>query len=242
MNSSQAFVKNTTAILFVMNDIARDIEDEFNDWYDTQHVPERLSIDGFLSASRWHALGHSQAYMATYHCKGIETLEQSAYLERLENPTPWTREIMPHFSNVVRSVCHETWMQGADVGTHAIVIRCVPQAGMQTQGRDLLIRTLTDYIATNASITRVALWEAAGGLVAQASPEEALRGEIDQRVSWVVFIQCAGLVDPSVQINMSSWFESADFKASLSLEACAQYQRLSQHNAQPFKSSTELGH
>ena len=28
-------------------------EDEFHDWYDTEHVPERLRVPGFLNAERW---------------------------------------------------------------------------------------------------------------------------------------------------------------------------------------------
>jgi len=28
-------------------------EDEFHDWYDLEHVPERLRIPGFLNAERW---------------------------------------------------------------------------------------------------------------------------------------------------------------------------------------------
>ena len=28
-------------------------EDEFHDWYDTEHIPERLAVPGFLNAERW---------------------------------------------------------------------------------------------------------------------------------------------------------------------------------------------
>ncbi len=28
-------------------------QDEFDDWYDTEHVPERLRIKGFINAVRW---------------------------------------------------------------------------------------------------------------------------------------------------------------------------------------------
>ena len=32
-------------------------EDEFHDWYDTEHIPERERIPGFLDCSRWLAVG-----------------------------------------------------------------------------------------------------------------------------------------------------------------------------------------
>ena len=28
-------------------------EDEFNDWYDTEHIPERERTRGFINAQRW---------------------------------------------------------------------------------------------------------------------------------------------------------------------------------------------
>jgi len=31
------------------------MEEEFNAWYDSEHIPERLSIAGFRSARRWSA-------------------------------------------------------------------------------------------------------------------------------------------------------------------------------------------
>ena len=232
MSSAQSSFKNSQAILFVMNDIASNVEDEFNTWYETQHVPERMAIDGFLSASRWrHMAGHSQAYMATYHCHGTDTLTQAAYLERLENPTEWTRRIMPQFSNVVRSVCHETWAEGADRGTHATVIRCAAHIDTEKQARQYLISAMTARIRTYASITRIALWEAAEGPVSQASPEETLRGTSDQRVNWIIFIQTAGLTTPRTELNLSAWFDAVDFKSCLRLESYADYQRLSQYPA-----------
>ncbi len=232
MITSQSSFNNLTAILFVMNDICNDVEDEFNTWYETQHVPERLAIDGFLSASRWHTSSRSQAYMATYRCSGTDTLEQPAYLERLENPTEWTRRMMPQFKNMVRSVCHETWAEGTDQGTHAIAIRCAPHSGKKDLAREFLITAMAERIRTHKTIARVALWEAAEGSVSQASPEETLRGERDTRVTWVVFIQTDALTNPSVQLNMSTWLDSPEFESLFRLEGCADYQRLSQHTAQ----------
>src|ERR1700721_748706 len=33
-------------------------EDEFNDWYDTEHVPERMRVPGFLNPQRWSGDEH----------------------------------------------------------------------------------------------------------------------------------------------------------------------------------------
>jgi hypothetical protein len=43
-------------LLAVYVGIPSEIEDEFNKWYNTQHVPERLAIPGFQSAARYVSL------------------------------------------------------------------------------------------------------------------------------------------------------------------------------------------
>ena len=40
-------------LLFASFDFSPAQEDEFNDWYDLEHVPERLRVPGFLNAQRW---------------------------------------------------------------------------------------------------------------------------------------------------------------------------------------------
>ena len=60
------------------------MEEEFNAWYDTEHLPERLAIPGFRSARRWVRGG---TYLATYELDSPEVL-QSPYLERFRNQTP----------------------------------------------------------------------------------------------------------------------------------------------------------
>jgi hypothetical protein len=37
--------------------------------------------------------------------KNLETITGGAYLERLNNPTPWSRKMMPQHRNMVRSLC-----------------------------------------------------------------------------------------------------------------------------------------
>ena len=40
-------------LLFMAFDFSTAHEDEFHDWYDLEHVPERLRVPGFLNAERW---------------------------------------------------------------------------------------------------------------------------------------------------------------------------------------------
>lgn len=67
------------------------MDEEFNAWYDEEHLPERLSIPGFRSALRWISDG---TYLATYELDSLAVLSSAPYLARYEHPTPWSRRCL----------------------------------------------------------------------------------------------------------------------------------------------------
>jgi hypothetical protein len=98
-------------LLLTMTEPAPRDEDEFNAWYDTEHLPERLAIPGFVSARRW--IAHDAApgqgkYIATYELTHPEVIESPAYCARLgDGYTPWTRRILARCSVLKRWECRQ---------------------------------------------------------------------------------------------------------------------------------------
>ncbi len=43
------------AAVTIWCDVAPEVREEFDDWHAHEHMPERLSIPGFLRGSRWVA-------------------------------------------------------------------------------------------------------------------------------------------------------------------------------------------
>jgi hypothetical protein len=80
-------------LLLTLTEPPAGMEEEFNAWYDTEHIPECLAIAGFRSARRWV---HARTYLATYELDSLAVLSSSssAYLARYENPTPWSRRCL----------------------------------------------------------------------------------------------------------------------------------------------------
>ena len=69
--------------------------DEFNDWYDTEHIPERLAVPGFLSAQRWVAADGSALSFAFYDLESVEVLTSEEYQSIAgQDYSPWTRRIL----------------------------------------------------------------------------------------------------------------------------------------------------
>jgi hypothetical protein len=94
-------------------DIPDHIVDEYNAWYDKEHLPRCAGIPGVLRARRYAATAGSPKYLTAYELTGPEVWESPAALAARK--TPWTEKMRALFSNTRRvlyqlvapSVTHE---------------------------------------------------------------------------------------------------------------------------------------
>ena len=69
-------------------------EEEFNAWYDSEHLPERLAVPGFLTALRYVATDGHPKYLAMYDLERFEVLTTPAYLKvAYDKASPWTKRV-----------------------------------------------------------------------------------------------------------------------------------------------------
>jgi hypothetical protein len=98
-------------LLLTMTEPPAAMEEEFNAWYDTEHLAERLAIAGFRSALRWTAADTPPGegkYLATYELDSPQVLLSAAYLARFEAATPWTRRCLDKAVAFRRWACEQT--------------------------------------------------------------------------------------------------------------------------------------
>ncbi|MDB5510687.1 MAG: hypothetical protein JWR08_170 [Enterovirga sp.] len=70
------------------------LEEEFNAWYDTEHVPERLAVPGFESGIRFVCVSGSPRYVALYDLNTVDVLDGAEYARVSgEHFSPWTRRV-----------------------------------------------------------------------------------------------------------------------------------------------------
>ncbi|HST00307.1 MAG TPA: hypothetical protein VLJ84_01470, partial [Usitatibacter sp.] len=93
------------AALLLSFDIAPEAIEAHDDWHTHEHLPERLSIPGFLRGTRWVAVRGGPRYMVLYEVAELATLTSAAYSQRLDNPSAWTAKIMPHYRGMRRGLC-----------------------------------------------------------------------------------------------------------------------------------------
>ena len=110
------------AAVTIWCDVAAEVREEFDHWHAHEHMPERLSIPGFLRGSRWVSEDGGRYFML-YEVESEATLTSAAYLERLNNPTPWSRKMMPHHRNMVRGLCRVEASSGTALAQALLTVR-----------------------------------------------------------------------------------------------------------------------
>jgi hypothetical protein len=119
-----------SGVLAIWSDAVPEHEEEFNNWYTNQHLPERVGVPGFRRGRRYvKDVPGDLRYFTLYETAGIEVLESAPYLERLNDPTDWTRRALPFFRNGSRAAMVVASSAGAGVGGLAATILFSPGAG-----------------------------------------------------------------------------------------------------------------
>ena len=167
-------------------DIPPPMQAEFEDWHSHEHMPERLGIPGFLRGTRWIALSGEPSYFVLYETAGLETLTGPDYLERLNDPTPWSRKMMPYHHNMVRSLCSVRASFGHGLAHALATIRFSPSPASAGALADRLAAGALAQLPQRRGLTAAHLLEAQAMASAQTA-EQRIRGK-DAMADWVLLV------------------------------------------------------
>ena len=196
-------------ILAVWNDCAPGAESDYERWYMGEHLPERLGIPGFRRGWRYEAVSANPRYFTYYEVDGPEVLSSPAYMERQENPTPWTRRIMKStFRNSSRTVCELTARFGDIAGSQVISLHWGGHANAAA------VAELAQNLHTLDGVTKVQVWNAAQAQTPETE-EMRSRGAPDIMIGGALVIDCVRASDANV---VRDRFAAIEHRAGLGLE------------------------
>lgn len=90
-------------ILIASMNIGGAAEDEFHDWYDTEHLPERERVRGFLLCQRWIGADDRKVSVATYDLEAIGVLQGPDYAAiGGANLSPWSKRVTARVERLMR--------------------------------------------------------------------------------------------------------------------------------------------
>ena len=114
------------AVLVNWGGVVKTKEIEYNEWHSKEHMQERLSLPGFLRGLR--AIGIpgtdlNHKYFMMYEAEKKEVFISRKYLERLNNPTEWTKEILSNYLSPSRTICSVISSKSIGLGGYFSTIR-----------------------------------------------------------------------------------------------------------------------
>jgi hypothetical protein len=175
------------AAVSIWCDVQPEARDEFDDWHVHEHMPERLRIPGFLRGSRWISADGNQGHFMLYEARELATITSGPYLERLNNPTPWSRKMMPHHQNVVRSLCLVQSSHGSGLGPVLLTLRFSPVPGEGGMLGEWLSKELLPRLPERKGLVAAHLLRAVPGPEGEPTTEQKIRGG-DASADWVVLV------------------------------------------------------
>ena len=192
-------------MLVVYSEAAARDERDLNEWYNREHIDERINLPGFHRARRYVAVRGSPKYLATYECDSADDLATPGYLHVLANPTPWTATVTGRFTRFNRLTLRLQVDLTHGIGGVLAAVRFIPNPSER--------KALTEWLRDTAlpkAIARPGLVGAAAGEndieIANAPLRDASmdRPRADES-EWVVLIEGsdAGAVGAAARTTFS---------------------------------------
>ena len=173
------------AVMLLSFDIVEDAIPAHDDWHTHEHLPERLSIPGFLRGTRWVSVDGKTRYFVMYEVDRIATLQSEGYLERLNNPSPWTTRLMPSYRGMTRGLCSVSGSFGMGLGQAGLLLRFKPETGLESSLRARLLNDILPELPSRDGLGSAHLFE--GALAPLMTNEQRIRGA-DAGVDWALFV------------------------------------------------------
>jgi len=113
---------NAMGELLIWTDIAPEKEEDFNQWYDTEHMQERASIPGFQWSRRYRSETAPRPYLALYRTDTLHVFSSASYRQAFENQTQWSVRNFSAMFNTNRRVNAVTELSGAGTGAFVSLV------------------------------------------------------------------------------------------------------------------------
>lgn len=96
---------------------------DYRNWQTQEHIADRIYSQGFLGMRLFTDVDNSCAHFFLYATESAAVLSSASYLSILDNPSPWTKKIMPKFGSFDRAAGEKLVKIGHGFGSHVLTSR-----------------------------------------------------------------------------------------------------------------------
>ncbi len=164
-------------------------EADYNHWHAFEHIGERVGIEGFHRGRRYGAVWGGPKYFNMYETSEPGVLTSKPYLDRLNDPSPWTTRSIARFTEANRTLCRVTASHGTGLGGAAMTVQLVPAVGRAEALREWLGGVLLAELVRRPGIVGAHLLEGDGEASRLETAEKSLREAPDEISDWAILIE-----------------------------------------------------
>ena len=139
--------------LVVWHDIAVGCEVDYEEWHSKEHMLERLGVPGFRRGHRGRAISGSPQYINWYEVDDVTTLTSQPYLDRLNNPTPWSQKAFGYFRDNNRTLCRVITSVGNGISGSVLSLQLAATQGRSDALGEWLSATMPTLVEQHGVIS-----------------------------------------------------------------------------------------
>ena len=170
------------------------LEEEFNAWYDAEHIPERLAVPGFETALRYVCIDGAPRYLAMYDMASPDVLKSPAYLKvGFGNASPWTKRVTSRV-RIYRSFGEQVY-PGAKLTGRAARILVLRFRALPSAARDTIIAGMRANFESRPQTLQVRVFAYDTGAGVDFLGFVEARAPLDGALNLEAFGDCANALD-----------------------------------------------
>ena len=171
-----------SGLLAIWNNANKNFINEYEEWYNNEHLFERLSVQNINFARRFKSLKSNYNYFTSYEAKTYNTFISANYINKLNNPTKKTKFVMEFvFKDMSKTIFERQVINGSIRGALCLIIAIKDK---------LKKEVLIEYEKNNRCQEQVyiEIWVAREVSDFETSKEESLRGK-DNKFESCLYIE-----------------------------------------------------
>jgi hypothetical protein len=169
-------------------------EEEFNAWYDAEHIPERLSVPGFETGLRFVCIDGAPKFLAMYDLATPEVLQSPDYLKVAgDRSSPWTRRVTSRV-RIYRSAGTQVYPGNVVTGRAARVV-LLRFSGLDLHAGQTVIAGMRRNFEGLPQVRQVRVFTYDKETSVDVLGFVEARGPIDNKLDLAAFGGCADAID-----------------------------------------------
>lgn len=162
----------SAGILIVWTDVPVEIEADFNEWYNREHLPDRIGrMPGFLRGRRYvahRATAGVPKFLTCYDLQSTAVMLSDAHTALRRQRTARDRVFVPQFRNTIKGICDVVCRAGNGEGGDLVLLPVVADVGREQDFARSVSAKLLPELAASRGIAS-AIYATRNATITQAS-------------------------------------------------------------------------